>query len=180
MTDFDAVQDALVALGATADAAESHGTLCALLLAAAPLETWLGHTLQETPAAADVLARERLGVLQALYLETRTQLDDGDLGLALLLPADDADFAARLQALAGWCQGFLYGLGVAGLAEADGLDEDTREGLSDLLEISKLDVDEDGDDEAEQQFAHLVEHVRLVTLMLNESLNPLERPPTLH
>ena len=180
MTDFDAVQDALAALGATADAAETHGTLCALLLAAAPLDTWLGHTLEQTPAMADVLAQERLGVLQALYLETRSQLDEGDLGLALLLPADDADFGLRLQALASWCQGFLYGLGVTRLVEQEGLDEDVREGLSDLLEISKLDVDEDGDDEAEQQFANIVEHVRLVTLMLNESLNPLEQSPTLH
>ncbi len=180
MTDFEAVQDALAALGATADAAESHGTLCGLLLASAPLDSWLGHTLEETPATADVLAQERLQVLQTLYLETRAQLDEGDLGLVLLLPSDDAEFSARLAALAGWCQGFLYALGVTRLIEQEGLDEDLREGLSDLLEISKLDVDEDGSDEAEQQFADIVEHVRLVTLMLNESLNPPEQPPTLH
>ena len=180
MTDFDAVQNALEGLGATADAAESHGTLCAMLLAAAPLETWLGHTLEHMPASADVLAQERLGVLQQLYRETHAQLDDFDLGLALLLPGDDAVFSARLQALAGWCHGFLYGLGVTGLTERDTLDDDAREGLSDLLEISKLDVDEAGGDEAEQQFAQIAEHVRLVTLMLNESLNPPERSPTLH
>lgn len=180
MTDFDTVQDALEGLGATADAAETHGTLCALLLAASPPETWLGHTLDRLPESADVLAQERLGVLRELYRETHAQLDDSDLGLALLLPADDADFGARLRALAAWCQGFLYGLGVTRLAERDALDEDAREGLSDLLEISKLDIDEVGGDEAEQQFAQIAEHVRLVTLMLNESLNPLERSPTLH
>jgi uncharacterized protein YgfB (UPF0149 family) len=44
--------------------------------------------------------------------------------------------------------------------------------LSDLLEISKLGHDEETSDEAEQQYFEIVEHVRVATLLLNESLNP--------
>ena len=43
MLDFDNVQTALEGLGANVDAAESHGTLCALLIDNSGLATWLGH-----------------------------------------------------------------------------------------------------------------------------------------
>ncbi|MEE8365136.1 MAG: UPF0149 family protein [Gammaproteobacteria bacterium] len=57
-------------------------------------------------------------------------------------------------------------------------DEQSRECLSDLLEISKLDAKEVASEETEQQFAEIVEHVRMSVLILNETLNPvLPAPP---
>ena len=35
-------------------------------------------------------------------------------------------------------------------------------------------------DEAEKQYADIVEHVRMATLMLNDSLNPIRPEPTVH
>jgi len=52
--------------------------------------------------------------------------------------------------------------------------------LSDLLEISKLSHDEEASEAAQQQFAEIVEHVRIVTLMLKESMNQPEPAPTVH
>ena len=180
MIDFDAVQEALEALGANADAAESHGTLSALLLGDAPLSSWLEHTLDEAPPGGDVLARENIAVLGALHARTSAQLEDGALDFTLLLPADDEDFARRLRALAAWCQGFLYGLAVGGTAEREDLDDDTREGLSDLLEISKLAHDKEASDEAERQFVDLVEHVRLVVMMMSQAIEPPGEAPAVH
>jgi len=82
--------------------------------------------------------------------------------------------------LSNWCQGFLYGFGVNAAGAEDALDEDAREGLSDLLEISKLSHDEEASEAAQQQFTEVVEHVRIVTLMLRESLNPLNPVSTPH
>ena len=76
MLDFDRVQIALESLGATADAGESHGTLCALLLDDAVFATWLSHTLEDLPDQGNVLAAEQLGVLEELYQLTREQLHD--------------------------------------------------------------------------------------------------------
>jgi uncharacterized protein YgfB (UPF0149 family) len=180
MLDFDSVQTALQDLGATVDAAESHGTLCALLLDNAVLATWFGHTLDELPDKGNVLAAEQLGVLEQLYQLTREQLSDGDLSLELLLPDESDDFGLRLLGLSSWCQGFLYGIGVAGVASDDRLDDEGRECLSDLLEISKLRHDEESSDEAELQFAEIVEHVRMATLLLHETLNPLKPADTVH
>jgi len=180
MLDFDRVQSALEGLGANLDAAEAHGTLCALLLGNAAMPIWLGHTLDELPEASDVLAAERLGVLEELYTLTRAQLDDEDMSLEILLPDEADDFGMRLLALANWCQGFLYGFGVNGAAAEEALDAQARECLSDLLEISKLSHDEEASDDAELQFAEIVEHVRVITLMLNELLRPHGAATALH
>lgn len=180
MLDFDRVQIALENLGATTDAAESHGTLCALLLDNAVFPTWLSHTLEALPDQGNVLAAEQLGVLEELYRLTREQLHDEELGLQLLLPDESEDFGLRLLGLAGWCQGFLYGVGVVGAGSDDRLDAEARECLSDLLEISKLSHDEEASEDSEQQYAEIVEHVRIASLILNESLNPLKSSSTVH
>ena len=180
MLDFDTVQAALERLGANADAAESHGTLCGLMMSHATLSGWLAHTLDEMPNRGNVLAAEQMQVLETLFEQTRELLDNGDLNFELLLPDDSDDFGLRLLGLSGWCQGFLYGIGATGAVQQDELDETARECLSDLLEISKLSHDEEASDEAELQFAEVVEHVRMATLMLNETLNPLKPDSPLH
>lgn len=180
MLDFDRVQAALEGLGANVDAAEAHGTLCALLLKDADLPGWLAHSLDDLPDSGDVLAGERLAVLQQVFADTRDQLANEDLGFQLLLPDDDDDFGVRLLALASWCQGYLYGFGVLGAEAEANLDEDSRAGLSDLLEISKLSHHEEASEDAQRQFVEIVEHVRIVILMLNETLNPSQSAPTLH
>ena len=180
MLDFDEVQRALTQLGASTDAAESHGTLCALLIDNATLAVWLGHTLDELPDRGNVLAAERLGVLEQLFAETREQLNGEQLDFELLLPDENEDFGQRLLGLAGWCQGFLYGIGVIGIPDESQLDDDARECLSDMLEISKLSHDEEASEEAEIQFAEIAEHVRMATLLLNECLNPVNPSSALH
>jgi yecA family protein len=180
MLDFDQVQSALERLGATADAAESHGTLCALLIDNVPCANWLGHTLDELPDKGNVLANEQLGLLEQLYERTSAQLNDEDLNLELLLPDESEDFGLRLLGLSTWCQGFLYGFGVFRAGVEGSLDDETRECLSDLLEISKLSHNEEASEDAEQQYAEIVEHVRIAALILHESLNPLKSSSTVH
>jgi len=180
MLDFDRVQAALEGLGANVDAAEAHGTLCAMLLEDAAMPIWLGHTVDELPAAGDVLASERLAALEELYAVTSEQLEDEELALQILLPDETDDFGVRLLALSSWCQGYLYGFGVNASIDKDELDEDARECLSDLLEMSKLSHDEEGSEEAEQQYVELVEHLRIVALMLHQSLRASKPAPVLH
>jgi hypothetical protein len=180
MLDFDPVQHALEDLGATAGAAEAHGILCAMLIDNAALPLWLGQILEDLPEEGDALAAEKLALLEQLFEDTREQLNHEELGFTLLLPGESTEFGVRLQGLAAWCQGFVYGIGVSGLADGERLDDEARECLSDLLEISKLGDDEESSDEAEMQFAEIAEHVRVVTLLLNESLNPLASPSRLH
>lgn len=180
MLDFDRVQAALEGLGANLDAAEAHGTLCALLLEDADFPGWLGHCLEDLPASGDVLAGERLAVLEELFLLTREQFGDDELGFEILLADEDEDFDLRLLALSNWCQGYLYGIGVLEADVEALLDADAREGLRDLLEISKLSHDTEASEEAQQQFVELAEHMRIVALMISESFKLPEPSPTVH
>ncbi len=180
LTNFDSVQNSLESLGATADASESHGTLCGLLLGNATMAVWLEHTLDSVPEQGDVLAAEQLQVLKQLFEQSREGLNLDDMSLELLLPDDSEVISRRLFNLASWCQGFLYGLAVNRQSNLEPQDEQSRECLSDLLEISKLDSKQVASEEAEQQYAEIAEHVRISVLMLNESLNPVKPPPTVH
>ena len=177
MLDFDSVQTALEKLGANVDAAETHGTLCGLLLDKSDMATWLKHTLDDLPDQGDVLAAEALTLLKQLYENSREALNTDDLSFELLLPDESDDFGIRLLALSGWCQGFLYAVGIIGLGKNKSLDKLSQECLSDLLEISKLDHQEAEDEETEQQFIEIVEHVRMSVLMLNEAVNPVMPAP---
>jgi yecA family protein len=179
MLDFDSIQNALQKLGATADACESHGTLCGLLLDNPDITVWLAHTLEQAPDEGDVLAGEALQVLVRLFEQTREQLNTDDLSFELLLPEESDDFAARLLGLSSWCQGFLYGIGVSGGSKLEALDPQSQECLSDLLEISKLNHREVSSDESEARFTEVCEHVRMSVLMLNETMNPLMPAPSI-
>ena len=179
MLDFDTVQMALNKLGANVDASETHGTLCGLLLDSSDMATWLKHTLDDLPDEGDVLAAEQLKLLKQLFEDTREQVNTEDMSFELLLPDESDDFGNRLLALSGWCQGFLYAVGVTGVGKNGSLDELSEECLSDLLEISKLSHQEDGSEEGEQQFFEIAEHVRLSVLTLNEALNPVMPAPQL-
>jgi yecA family protein len=177
--DFDSIQNALQSLGASCDAPEAHGTLCGLLLDQVSIGTWLEHTLDELPDKGDVLAAEELSVLKQLFELSREQLNAEDLSFELLLPDETDELSFRLLGLSSWCQGFLYGIGVSGGSKLENLDPQSQECLSDLLEISKLNHQEDSTGEAEAQFADVSEHIRLSVLMLNESMNPLMPAPSL-
>ena len=179
MLNFDSIQNALQKLGATADASESHGTLCGLLLDNSGVTAWLRHTLEELPEKGDVLAGDELQLLQQLFEQTREQLNNEDMSFELLLPDDSDDLGVRLLGLSSWCQGFLYSMGVVGNNKLESLDEQSQECLSDLLEISKLDYQEDSSEETEVQFAEISEHVRMLVLMLNETMNPIMPAPSI-
>lgn len=177
MLEFDAVQSALEKLNASVDAAETHGTLCGLLLDNYDMPGWLKHTLDDLPEAGDVLAAERLRLLKQLFEQTREQMNTEDLSFELLLPDETDDFDVRLIGLASWCQGFLYASGIIGLGKNKALDDLSKECLSDLLEISKLDHQQAADEDAEQQLIEIVEHVRMSVLVLNEAVNPVMPAP---
>jgi len=179
MLDFDPVQTALEKLGASTDASEAHGTMCGLLMANLSMASWLEHSLDGLPDRNDVIAKEQLDVLRQLFEHSREQLNDDDFAFEMLLPDESEDFGLRLLALSGWCQGFLYGLGVSGAASVESLDAPAQECLSDMLEISKLSHDDEPGNESEQQYAEVVEHVRMATLMLHESIGSLQPAPAI-
>jgi len=181
MFDFDAVQNNLSKLGSLVDASEAHGTMIGLLLGRQEFSKWLQYTLEDLPDVNNLLAKEQLQHLNNLFDEAKTQINADDMGLELLLPDDDQEFAHRLIGLASWCQGFLYGVAIGGgEAMIKVLPDQAKECMDDILNISQLAHDEEQTDEAELVFTELAEHVRMSVIYLNEEINPVTASNQIH
>lgn len=176
------LQDALRRADANAGAAEAHGILCGMLCAeqGADRAAWFAEVLGEQPARGNLLARDATDQLDALLNDTLAQLGDGMLGLRLLLPDDERPLPERVAALGAWCEGFLLGIA---RARRDGAEpsEETRELLSDLVEITKVDPQElDDGQEDERSYAEVVEYVRMGVLLAFEQARDTRPPPASH
>ena len=174
------MDDALQTLGATQDGAEAHGTLVGLLCAAghADKKTWLAY-IAPSLDTTDLLQKEAMKPLEALFETTVSQLSSPLLDFQPLLPDDDITLDLRTQALGEWCQGFLMGLSLGGMvANLDELPGDSGEIIRDLVDIAKVgNFDLEGGDKDEESYSELVEYLRTGVLLINEDLNPIKAPP---
>ena len=183
-TPFIALNETLARAGTVCDAAESHGTVCGVLCAGAGGgDAWLAHLMEEASGPDGALKNCRRDLL-ALRDLTRNLLDAGTLEFTPLLPDDDISLAERTAALGEWCQGFLYGLGLAGeRLNLDELAEEAGEVLRDIGQIAQAGFEGDADDdEDEAAYVEIVEYVRVGVQLLYEELQPasISRSGTLH
>lgn len=173
-TSFATLQDSLSRAIAACGASESHGTLCGALSVGADEDgTWLEHVLGEdaTPGAAQEECRR---LLTELRDTTRRELDGGALEFTPLLPDDSDGLQERTAALADWCQGYLYGLGLGGeRLQLERLADEAGEVLRDVGEIARagLEAGEDSEED-ENAYAEIVEYLRVGVQLVYEELRP--------
>jgi len=168
------LQQQLQAGAAEIGAAESHGLLCGMLCAGGviPPDRVLTHVLGEdnTLSAA---ARDCGKLLTSLHTDVLRQLHGESLDFQLLLPDDDTPLALRAGELAGWCQGFLYGLGLGGLRGDIDLPATVNEVMHDFYEIANTRFDYESENEADEEaYMEIVEYVRMSVLLLHDELQP--------
>lgn len=189
-TDIEILDEALFKVNAMMGAAESHGVLCGMLCAqgAIELSAWIGHVLGEQEEG-NVLLHDTVHQLSELHQTTIETVNDISGSFYMLLPDDDNDLIGRTEALANWCQGFVYGLAAGGISEDTKLPGDTQEILLDFIEISRAGCNIGEDDvielndvteEDEQAFVEVVEYVRTGVMLINEELQSMLPSPTIH
>lgn len=174
LPDFDVVADALKRTGLESNAAECHGGLTALLCTVDQLTPaqWLALYLTSEKAAS--LPADVLATLGALYEATAEQMDNPDFDFQLLVPSDDSIIDARVEAISDWCQGFLMGLGLAGVADVENLPGDLPEVVQDFIKISRADsLSLDNDEASENAFVEIVEYMRVAALMFREEMKAI-------
>jgi len=169
----DAAQ-ALAGANTTVALAEAHGCLCGAACAADdyPLARWLDELFDESVAQSDAaeLAAAK-DVLQILHTETLRALRGNEMEFAPFLPDDDLPLAQRAEALAQWCQGFLYGYGSVGSERRPKLPTEAEEVLRDLSQIARASAgDTEPTDEDEADYAEIVEYVRVSVQLLFDEL----------
>lgn len=161
MVEHGEFQAALGRMRVAIGASEAHGWLCGALCVrpdyGAP--QWLAELARD--AGPDALPEAGESAVATLHEETLESLQSPGFAFSPLLPGEDATLIERVESLAAWCSGFLYGIGTAGTGESLARYGDVGEILGDLAEISRADVAPGGETEAgEEDFTELCEYVR--------------------
>ena len=175
---FEALQHGLMQAKSVQTPGEVHGTLTGMLC--------IDNKARAARAVEDVESDMLDSALDALREMTLEGLFDPDLSFRPLLPDDDtAELETRVEALARWCGGFLYGLSFFGDFNPAHLSAEVREVLNDLTELSKAELTaEDDGASAENDYAELVEYVRVGVQMIFLECQPKREGPetreTLH
>ncbi|MES9937675.1 MAG: UPF0149 family protein [Sedimenticola sp.] len=152
--------------------AEVHGIMCGLLCAGLPdaYAVLLRELLPDTPED-DLLASECRVSLRKLFDDTQAAIDGPGLGFTPFMPEDEKPLKARARGVSEWCEGFLYGMGVAGVDPEVRLSGETREALNDLIEITRMDVDAlEDDEEDEDALVEVGEFLWVAAMLVHEEL----------
>lgn len=171
---FTDAAEALQTARSTVATAEAHGCLCGALCAASdyPAARWFEELFDEA-IAPEVGADPAKNLLQTLYADTSLALRGDQMEFRPLLPEDDEPLARRADALAQWCQGFLYGFGSAGNERRRQLSDEVQEVLRDLSQIARASAgDTEPTEEDEEDYAEIVEYVRVGVQLLHDELRP--------
>jgi uncharacterized protein YgfB (UPF0149 family) len=178
-TDYDHLERLLANSPLSGGAAEAHGIYCGLFAAEAPEaeERWLAELLprasdgQDPAVSHDITERtvsDCRDALATLASETRAQARGPSMSLDPLLPPDDRSLRERAVAVHDWARGFLFGLGLAKV-DARALSAQNREVFDDFVELTRMDLNDLDDDQAnEEALAEIIEFVRVAALLIYE------------
>ncbi|RKZ93041.1 MAG: hypothetical protein DRR19_02375 [Candidatus Parabeggiatoa sp. nov. 1] len=169
---YEPLNNSLQHVGSLMDAAEAHGLLCGLLCTSQAIEddVLFKHVLGET-AVEDGLATECQQQLWLVKNYTLEQLNSPNCEFMPLLPADDILLPERVQALGGWCEGFLYSLGLAEV-KTEVLPDNAREFINDLVSISRI-APTDESEKNEQDYMQVIEYIKVGVMDLYEELTQM-------
>ena len=178
IVDYERLNECLAAVGVATGAAETHGMFCGLLCGGVGETegTWLGSVFDGLDPR-DLRVQECERGLREAASETRDAIDGPEMTFMPLFPHDGSPLEERTRALQYWCQGFLYGLGLAGTSQAI-LSEEAQEALRDLAEIARVDAELSENAGADEEaYMELQEFIRVVVMMLRGECMPCGSEP---
>jgi uncharacterized protein YgfB (UPF0149 family) len=175
LPEYDGFVESIASLMLHISASELHGLLCGYLCAGSTRqgEAYIRALLNNKK---DTESRNALLSLFSLFSISQQQINNFDLGFALLLPADEEPLRDRAQAFSEWCEGFTQGLSLAGV-DGDHLhDEEAQDALQHIVEFAELDCDSlDVDEEDEQALMEVTEYTRMAVIRLHGDIMMFER-----
>ena len=191
MFDFDTLDKMLEDINAGSRAAECHGFLCAqICVSGAITDAMLDEYLLANAVVDDLQFVDCRRQIMELGIAISEQMALPDFDLQLMLPDDDESLEQRGIALTEWCQGFLAGLGIAGLGSTEVMTSESKELIDDLYQICRLSTDNLADDPdeysqtGESDLMELIEYVRMGAIFIYEefhgSLNNEGEPGVVH
>lgn len=176
---YHEIENSLRSVNSLYGVSDCQGVICGVLVFGdpSPILQWIDELFEglNTTQVIDTNLKHELMRLSAY---TQQRLEDPGMSFELLLPEDDQiPLEQRVEALSGWCEGFLYGLTLAGLCEETPVSRDGSEFINDVLAISRVVVDSRPDETDEVAYFELVEYLRVGVLLLAAEFQSL-RPHT--
>ncbi|MCK5726118.1 MAG: UPF0149 family protein [Thiotrichaceae bacterium] len=156
--------------------AEVQGISCGMLAVDlnSPMILWIKHIFEDYDEQ-NVLHQDKKHELKVFWNDSRTQMLDGNLSFALLLPDDEESLEDRVDAMQEWAEGFLMGIALAGVQDMDQLPTNSKELIDDFLSISKeKQLDMSNDEESEEAYLQIVEYLRMGTILIMDECQPEE------
>lgn len=159
---YTELSEALARLGYAENPAEFHGALCGALCANDAEQVDVGELLEAGGSTVGEAAGDDARALAQLRGESAVALGSAEMSFAPLLPDDEQSLAARVEALAAWCHGFLFGLTTGRPLNMKQCSPELKELLRDFTQFTQAGVDS-GDDPGieENAYAELIEYIRV-------------------
>ena len=169
---FDELEQLLIDARCSTRAAECHGFLCGYLCINNDLREDVVRNCLLADGDVAVMSCTCLDGLKALATDVHDQISSADFTLQLLLPDDSRSLRERGASFIQWCEGFLSGLGAAGVVKFYALSSEGRELLDDLYKICRLDPDDmnDAGEDEESALTELIEYVRMGAMLIHEEI----------
>ena len=184
MIDYTGLNELLWQAQADASAANCHGFLCGQICVAGMPEEDLWQEYLDVQSDNDTLVFECYQEIHHLVADIAELIRSSDLDFRIMLPDEGSTLADRLQALSEWCEGFLNGLGLGAAQGGLPLTEDCQEIVDDYTKISRVGLEDEGDENDEQALTELIEYVRVGALLIFDEMCPAhsteQRPELLH
>lgn len=164
--DYELVEEVLAEAECETTAAELQAILCGVLAAGVKPEdkTWLSAVIDIIKESGEPLV-EVQDLIKTLYDWSHFQMYQHDSLAPTLLPDDKYPVIDQLEAIANWCQGFLLGFGLeAGRGNIDS--HEVREALTDIAEISQIELEADESEETQVALVTLIEHIKVAVKVI--------------
>lgn len=175
--DYDDLEESLARCGATWNAAQAHGLLCArLTVDGADAIPAAVEQVLEGCAPNDALCTESADLLAGIAAGTLARFRERQSAFTLFLPDDAQPAEVRTRALADWSEAYLHGIVSGEGTRSEALrariaGEPVADVVRDLLQITRATVDPDSDhDEVEESYTEVAEYLRVAAQLVYEEL----------
>lgn len=174
------IESALQRAGSSWSASQAHGLLCSRLavMGAEGAADWLTLVLEGADPANEA-HQEGAEMLDTLSARTYRQLSERQSEFEPLLPDESEPVPHIAAAMAEWCEGFLHGL-VSNVKDDDLkqklADEPVSDIIRDMLEMTRVAVEDDDPDENEEALTELIEYLRVAGQLVYEVLSEFRHP----
>tara|TARA_R110000850_G_scaffold91742_17_gene194716 strand:+ start:5972 stop:6553 length:582 start_codon:yes stop_codon:yes gene_type:complete len=171
--DYLELSSLLKLVGYTEAPAHFHGALCGALCVLNNGQFDIGALVMEGADSGQPLDPNSRIALDKLSQSCAADLMSTDMVFEPLLPPDSTPLRIRIEALAAWCGGFLYGLSSKQKIDIKKLSEEARETIKDLAQFTSAGFDATGvPEEEEAAYVELVEYVRVAAQLLFLEMRP--------